>query len=276
MKKETLQHRIEKAEADIAKKQGTIQKKAGLVSRKTDKLRALGYSHEDQPAPDAPAEAFELMDSIDMLEYDLERLRKEVSGIQSRLEGYRADMEAAIQKENSRDVEVILQFLENWKKEVKKFYLDHVNDWVSTLAAYYKANKEYCEWYNGHFRERKDKEILKKMEKPMKEAKAAHAVYSYLDPYMFREGNDYRVDLEKLQRDLDHEADCKYDFIIERTNEIVGQITDASGLSIGRKGDLNGLIIGTIGTAKIQTIGAGGYNIQCYHFRTLVHPVTVS
>ena len=69
----------------------------------------------------------------------------------------------------------------------------------------------------------------------MKEAKAVHAVYPYLGPYMFRGGNDYKVDLEKRQRDLDRKADCKYDFIIERTNVIVGQITDAGGLSIGKK-----------------------------------------
>lgn len=71
--------------------------------------------------------------------------------------------------------------------------------------------------------------------------------------------------------DLEAEKNRKYDFIIERTNEIVGQITDASNLTIGAKGDLNGFILGTKGSAKVQTIGAGGYNIQCFHFRTLIH-----
>lgn len=83
----------------------------------------------------------------------------------------------------------------------------------------------------------------------------------------------YRLDQPKLQKVLDQEANNKYDFIVERTNSIVGQITDASGLSVGNKGDLNGIIVGTRGNASVQTIGAGGYNIQCYHFRTLIHPV---
>ena len=79
------------------------------------------------------------------------------------------------------------------------------------------------------------------------------------------------LDVNKLRKDLDQEAAQKYDNIIERTNKIVGQITDASNLSVGASGDLNGYIIGTNGTAKVTTIGAGGYNIQCYHFRTLIH-----
>lgn len=54
---------------------------------------------------------------------------------------------------------------------------------------------------------------------------------------------------------------------------LVGEITDASGLSVGSKQDLNGFIVGTRGTAKVQTIGAGGYNIQCFHFRTLINAV---
>ena len=74
--------------------------------------------------------------------------------------------------------------------------------------------------------------------------------------------------IEFIQKRI--EADRKYDFIIERTNAIVGKITDAAGLTIGAKDDLNGFIIGDKGTAKVTTIGAGGYNIQCYHFRTLI------
>ena len=50
-------------------------------------------------------------------------------------------------------------------------------------------------------------------------------------------------------------------------------ITDAAALYIGPEGDINGIIVGTEGKAKIQTIGAGGYNIQCFHFRTLIHEI---
>jgi hypothetical protein len=83
--------------------------------------------------------------------------------------------------------------------------------------------------------------------------------------------NRDELDLKKLDKVLEQEANRKYDFIIERTNAIVGKITDASNLKVGAKQDLNGFIIGTKGRAKVQTIGAGGYNIQCYHFRTLIN-----
>lgn len=85
----------------------------------------------------------------------------------------------------------------------------------------------------------------------------------------------------KLHKDLENDANAMYDDIINRTNRIVGEITDASYLRIGAKGELNGYIVGTRGKAKVQTIDAGGYNEdvilesgrhgQCYHFRTLIH-----
>ena len=78
---------------------------------------------------------------------------------------------------------------------------------------------------------------------------------------------------ERFERDIKNEADRKYDNIIERTNEIVGTIRDASGLEVGDKGELDGYVVGDRGTAHVHTIGAGGYNIQCYHFRVLVHEI---
>lgn len=69
------------------------------------------------------------------------------------------------------------------------------------------------------------------------------------------------------------EEDCdmkRVQFII-RTNAITGDTITAAALMIDHKsGDVNGTITGANGTATVKTIGAGGYNIQCYHFRCLI------
>lgn len=55
-----------------------------------------------------------------------------------------------------------------------------------------------------------------------------------------------------------------------RVAEKVGKITDAAGLAIGMNGEINGYVEGDKGGATINTILAGGWNIQCLHFRVLV------
>lgn len=61
--------------------------------------------------------------------------------------------------------------------------------------------------------------------------------------------------------------------LLSRVKDIIGTIMDASNLSIGYKGDIVGTIVGDKGKCRIETIGAGGYNIQCYHFRTLINKI---
>lgn len=62
--------------------------------------------------------------------------------------------------------------------------------------------------------------------------------------------------------------------LINRVVERVGQITDTQYLRLDRDNAgysiINGRIIGTKGTVRIESIGAGGYNIQRYHIRVLV------
>lgn len=62
--------------------------------------------------------------------------------------------------------------------------------------------------------------------------------------------------------------------MIDRVVSIVGQITDTKYLTLDRDNSgysiINGRIIGTEGTATINSILAGGYNIQRLHVRVLV------
>ena len=81
-------------------------------------------------------------------------------------------------------------------------------------------------------------------------------------------------DLEKLNKILAQEKQNKYEDLCNRISAVVGEITDASHLSIGnQRGELNGIVKGTKGSAKVETISAGGYNIQCFHYRVLVHKI---
>ena len=155
---------------------------------------------------------------------------------------------------------------------VKELYNKISNPYYCTATtpeqiAYEEARKTFRQKCHGYY---KTEHFINRWGKPdKKEVKVKDGEYEWLNPYNGE--STLEEALKKLEKDLGKEWNRKYDFIIERTNAIVGTITDASNLKIGAKDDLNGYIIGTKGTAKVQTIGAGGYNIQCFHFRTLIN-----
>ena len=75
-------------------------------------------------------------------------------------------------------------------------------------------------------------------------------------------------------------VEMKEDLIINliyRVRKITGEITDWSDIraSVGTGGFtvLNGTVIGKEGIAHIESITAGGYNIQRLHIRVLVHNI---
>lgn len=82
------------------------------------------------------------------------------------------------------------------------------------------------------------------------------------------------VNEEMLNKYLKEEKTRKYQDLVKRVTEKVGDILDASGLRIGKQnGEINGIVTGSKGQAKVETISAGGWNIQVYHYRVLVHKI---
>lgn len=201
-------------------------------------------------------------------ERDLKSAQKDLETATKALERYREDLEKETEKANSRNVKAIIDFLEGWKARVTEYYLEEYKKYTVARTEYTALDKELSEKWN-HYRsyglsDEERKEIWKRMNK---ERKAFRARWGFLDRY-----TGYgEFDKELFDKDIKNEADRKYDNIIERTNDITGTITDATGLKVGGKGELDGIVKGEKGNAKVQTIGAGGYNIQCFHFRVLVH-----
>ena len=85
--------------------------------------------------------------------------------------------------------------------------------------------------------------------------------------------NVAHADETSIKKTIENEKQVKIIQLTMRVTNVVGTITDAAHLEIGEKGDLVGIIEGEKGKATVETITAGGWNIQCFHYRTIVNKI---
>lgn len=78
--------------------------------------------------------------------------------------------------------------------------------------------------------------------------------------------------IEKVTKMVNSEAETKYNRFIAQIEKAGGKIKDEGDgyLTIGIDGMINGWLECENGTVYVNTIAAGGWNIQCFHFRVLV------
>lgn len=262
----------------IQKRIAGKEKELDKLTKKLERIRKVEAQNWEDPNPYFYHES------------DLRSTIRDIDEVTLAIESYKKQLIAEQEKAASRNVPAIAEFLNQWRDRVIEFYSEnfkeyynekkHVRELYNKIAdriysrektpymlAYEEAKKAFDQKCYGYYER---KEFINRWGKQdHTDIKTKDGEYEWLRPYINE--STFEAALAKFKKDTDREWIRKYDFIIERTNQIVGQITDASDLKIGAKHDLNGFIIGTKGTAKVQTIDAGGYNIQCYHFRTLIN-----
>lgn len=284
--REFIEERIMKAQETLTKKEGTLVRHQKALEKLTKKALAMNpsiTSYDEawmhRTESESAMQVCWAWSDVDSKMDDIERTEKAIAEAQKRLADYQTQLQAIIEKENSRNVKAVLDFLERWKALVKEWHMALIKEYFEEHNKVRKLYAEHSESYeeaykaykiNCYGKYEKVEFINRWGRKDYTEKKVADGKYEPIRDYMVRTIEEAEAMLDK---DLKYEAERKYDDIIERTNAIVGEITDASRLQINEKGNLDGFILGTKGTAKVETIGAGGYNIQCFHFRTLIHKV---
>lgn len=169
----------------------------------------------------------------------------------------------------------IKEFISQWKDRAINYYTDKITFYHKE---YRRMNSEHANFHNNRYSIMKEqnwtdeqyREEYKKREEEYKNLKLQMA-----EDITKRFAQDiywYRLEecLERMKKAINKDAELKEKMLVARVNKAVGTIVKAIELNVGVNGELNGYIKGENGTCKIETIYAGGYNIQCLHYRVLV------
>ena len=188
---------------------------------------------------------------------------------QGKLEKYKYTVVKLANFEKEEKIPALVEFLNNWKKETKEYIIELANTLDELKEANYNLYLKFGISYTQSEEYQNNIGIIRSMPGIVRDIYDSRSVNS--------------VDEKRLDKILEREATAKYKDLVKRISTIVGNIEDVSDLSIGRQsGELNGIVKGDKGKAKIFTIGAGGENTdiivnskhgQIYHYRVLVKPV---
>lgn len=165
-------------------------------------------------------------------------------------------------------IQVIEDFLQSWKKMAIAWHQVQLDKAKAKDQAVRDFVKSVCGDSPSDYEARRLPEYKKLKDE-------ANQYWWHKAPKVLMEvrySNQQMVD-EYFEKIMDRELTNKRNTLIYRTMEVVGEITDASNLTVGDNGEINGFIIGKTGKAKVETISAGGWNIQCFHYRVLVKAV---
>lgn len=191
--------------------------------------------------------------------------------------------------DNEEKIPVLVEFLERWKALAKSWYMENANEYLKLkqnekkqmekdFNELSKDDKAYFEKYRGRWwksdweaRWRQDYySDIQSLTRDIARLRG-HSVGDWTNrEYVY---DSVEVDEDKLDKVLETEKKAKYRDLVHRITAEVGTIQDVSHLHIAATGQLNGIVTGDKGKASIETVGAGGYAIQCFHYRTLIHKI---
>ena len=235
-----LKAKLEKAEEKVTKCEATIERHKKQAEKKLQLLVKNGWEAglEDDSCFRGDNYNREALNTL----YDYKYKLEDIKGAERKL----------------RDAK---QTVENWKNRLEKQIAMEEKIANEIPEAFKQARAKLVEEWVAYDIQARDRMIAKRKELDWKEFRKL---------YRYTEEDALSHTDEEFRKIEESEADKWLLNLYNRVKEITGEITDCRYIRWGGK-CLDGYVIGEKGRANVETIGAGGYNIQRYHLRVLVH-----
>lgn len=236
-----LKEKVLKAEEAVAKAEKTIERHTVQMEKKLKVVTDHGWNPEDCYCKYGTSEHHDAYWAICEYRYKVEDIKNATEKLEDKkriLNNWKERLEAAEAEEQ--------KFL----TEVPEAMKEMVNELVARWDQY----------------DLEEKALLK--------AKYDELGYSeFVKQYKLRKYNFMRYETEEsIHKANVRNAEAYVKDLYNRIHLITGEVTDWSGIYCAGVA-LNGYVKGQLGAVRIETILAGGYNIQRLHCRTLVHEV---
>lgn len=281
---QSLKERVSKAEEKVEKCKNTIERHTKSLEKKSAVLIKKGIDMNDLKSAkwDENGDSTEFywdVCSVEQKQDDIKGAEKKLAQAEQILADWKSKLAVEVEKErflSEQAPAVIVEFLNQWKERVRDWYIHNYHSYIKLqneleltiekarerFKVEHPDKSEYGVAFSDY--KKRDKEIIG----IVKRLNAIGGTVAQMATYYNEEER-----LKWLENLLEEERKHKLFDLIHRINAVVGSITNAEHLRINEKGNLDGIITGESGKAKIETIGAGGYNIQCFHYRTLVNKI---
>ena len=230
---------------------------------------------------------------IKELEERCQKYRDEIAKEEKKVADRKASIEANSISVNGKDVNIIVEFLNNWEKEVTNHLIKVFDKYVNEANKYFEENirglveykfentwglsiedleklwvtSEYTKYYPTWMDYNKASyrnDCYKAIREVLDDAKETyHSIFNtkVIEKYAKTLHNPKKEVYEtNMRKAIANEKNRKYDQLIEDVEHICGKIIDMSHIKVGAKGDLEGYVIGTDGECELWTKGCGGFN----------------
>lgn len=237
MTTQQITERIQKANEKIEKKQGTIAKKQALIAKKQSAIEVMKGS--DRYTED---NIYWTECDIKYLAQDIARLEKEIPEIRKTVEKYEKQLAGEIEKE------ALLT------KTMPEEFRTLKNTLVERWDAFDLERKEF---FRKKSNEMEYRDFIRQ--------------YKY-SAYQLA----WHTSTEEIHKQNEKDAEHFIIDLYNRVKDITGEVTNWEGIRLTMGNNfpvLEGMVQGKEGKARVETILAGGYNIQRLHIRTLVHSI---